>query len=826
VSCKKTILIYVVFVCCLIIGRSASGGEILQEADMLSISTARYKIFYSLDKGSWDLRDEHGGIVLRKVYSGAAIISPSGREKVLSSGGAGPARWEQGGFTDALGQGVEVSILASENGLATIFRVYEGKRFFTVRMRLSNIPVHVANWCVKSLSPMWIEGPDGGLFMGPDPADDIILENGSNLYLDFLAHTYQAGELPPSPAWIFSGASQSDFSSLLLDQESGRSTLAGFLSGDNAGRIVADYKRGRAGRQDALRGYSRYGAQWIFRPPLSVRDSLESGVLYLDFFAPSPFDALEDYGDAIAGWNGVEPWPGDIPSGWNSWGEYFSDINEEIVLGNLDFASENFLPFGMKYFQIDSGYSPYWGDWEADPERFPHGMKWMAEKIRERGMIPGIWISPFEADVKSKTFSDHPDWFLPEGGLKQKLLIGSDLRVLDLSKPEVMDHIRNVIRKYTKEWGYKWLKADFAYHFLMHDAAGDGTKTVPELYHQGMRMIKEEAGPEVFVLGVGVTGFNYGAVDGMRITLDNMPAWNNKKSMFSWRSFGFLQGIVPTVRNISRKYWLNHRVWINHPDLIYFNNDRWPEWANRPLTFDESLCFASVVGLTGGIVKIGDKMVDMTEREVDVVRKLLPVYPMSARPIDLFDKETPEVWALKVETDFDKWDVVGLFNWGDNWLHGKRLPERPRKIKVDFARIGLKPELGYLAFDFWSQKMLGNFTRELELELAPRTARLVRLSELPEHPWLISYNRHITQGAIDVEDVSWDARAITLTGVQRVVPGFEYRLHIYHPDQYGLIQASVDGEAARSDKVGNIIVLSFSSDRPRVSWKLVFEVKD
>jgi hypothetical protein len=65
------------------------------------------------------------------------------------------------------------------------------------------------------------------------------------------------------------------------------------------------------------------------------------------------------------------------------------------------------------------------------------------------------------------------------------------------------------------------------------------------------------------------------------------------------------------------------------------------------------------VGLSSGIVKIGDRMEEMTEPEVEVIQKLLPVYPKSGRPLDLFEKETPEIWNLPIKTEFDQWNVVG-----------------------------------------------------------------------------------------------------------------------------------------------------------------------
>ena len=35
-----------------------------------------------------------------------------------------------------------------------------------------------------------------------------------------------------------------------------------------------------------------------------------------------------------------------------------------------------------------------YGDWEGN-QRFPHGMKWLAGKIRELGLRAGLWLVPY-----------------------------------------------------------------------------------------------------------------------------------------------------------------------------------------------------------------------------------------------------------------------------------------------------------------------------------------------------------------------------------------------------------------------------------------------
>ena len=229
-----------------------------------------------------------------------------------------------------------------------------------------------------------------------------------------------------------------------------------------------------------------------------------------------------------------------------------------------------------------------------------------------------------------------------------------------------------------------------------------------------------------------------------------------------------------------------------------------------------------MVGLTGGIVKIGDKMKDMTGLEVDVIRRLLPVYKKSARPVDLFDKETPELWHLKVEADFDSWDVVGLFNWGENWIKGKRAPEGVRTIEAGFSDLGIDPNHEYLAFDFWNESFLGIYQERIALELAPRTVKVICLRPLPDHPIFLSYNRHLTQGAMDIEDIRWDPGSKTLAGKMSAAPGYEYHLYFYCPEGYTLKAAETGGGETEITRHEDLIRMDLVSQIPSIEWRLRF----
>ena len=809
--------------------------EFHQQADVLYICNSFYCWKYQLVQGRWSVFDSSGRVVLKNAYARAiAQRGKNGTEIEWKSWGRAKRSWRKKDLSDALGKGILLEVITKKKSSPCIketFRFYK-HRFFTVQMTIEKIPISYKDFSLKYLEPVHTES-SGGLFLSRKPENAIILDNGSNMYFDFMVNVYPL-KRPPILSRLLSPKAVSNWSQLIYARDEKKQALAGFLTADRAfGLIILDYNPELAHKEAGKRNFTEYSVRSLFRAPLLLKSQkqVSSELVYLDFFAPNPFACLEDYARAIALIQKKPVWKKPIPSGWNSWGEYHCDINEDIVLKNLDFAVRNFKPAGMNYFQIDCGYSPYWGDWWADPKRFPNGMKWLANQIRARGMTPGIWIAPFLADARSKTFKEHPDWFLPKKGILPRLLItgeGQDLRVLDLSKPEVQKHLRKVIRRYVKDWGYEWLKVDFAYYLLYYSSLPDASETVPYYYRKGMEIIREEAGDNVFVVGIGVCGFNWGLVDAQRITLDNMPAWSNYKNLFvlnPFKRFGFAQGIIPTARVVARRYWLNHNLWINHPDLIFFENDRWKEWSNRALNFNQSVAFASLVGLTGGIVKIGDRMVEMTPEQVKVIQKLLPIYPHSARPLDLFEKRTPEVWLEEVRTNFDRWWLLGLFNWGENWtVEGRHLPSRTRKYQLDFSQLGLDPAQEYLAFDFWQEKFLGKFKNQLKIAVEPESAKVIKLVPARPYPWFLSYNRHITQGAVDLKKLNWSEDKNVLFGKIKVLANFRYRLYFYLPQGFVSKKLEIKGGESFFKTKGKIAVLSLKTKGTAlVDFQIKFE---
>ena len=60
--------------------------------------------------------------------------------------------------------------------------------------------------------------------------------------------------------------------------------------------------------------------------------------------------------------------------------------------------------------------------------------------------------------------------------------------------------------------------------------------------------------------------------------------------------------------------------------------------------------------------------------------------------------------------------------------------------------------------------------------MKPCASRILSVVKNEGHPQVISTSRHISHGAIDLQDVKWDAEGRVLSGVSKVVGGEAYSL--------------------------------------------------
>lgn len=83
------------------------------------------------------------------------------------------------------------------------------------------------------------------------------------------------------------------------------------------------------------------------------------------------------------------------PMGWNSWNKYQCDVSETLILQMADaMVSSGMKDAGYEYIVIDDCWQiarDENGEIVADKERFPHGMKYVADYVHSKGLKFGIY---------------------------------------------------------------------------------------------------------------------------------------------------------------------------------------------------------------------------------------------------------------------------------------------------------------------------------------------------------------------------------------------------------------------------------------------------
>ena len=120
---------------------------------------------------------------------------------------------------------------------------------------------------------------------------------------------------------------------------------------------------------------------------------------------------------------------------------------------------------GCKYYCIDAGWyddGPWWdgvGEWLPAEKRFPGGIVQVLNLIREKGMIPGLWLELEVMGINCPLAGRLPDdWFFM---LEGKRVIDESRYQLDFRNPEVRAHADRIIDRLVKEYGAGYIKMDY-----------------------------------------------------------------------------------------------------------------------------------------------------------------------------------------------------------------------------------------------------------------------------------------------------------------------------------------------------------------------------
>ena len=432
-----------------------------------------------------------------------------------------------------------------------------------------------------------------------------------------------------------------------------------------------------------------------------------------------------------------------VPSGWSSAHALAGGATEDELLANLAAARNRADAQAFRLVQLDAGYERSAGDWETN-DRFPHGHRWLTDRIHEAGFQAGLWLAPFAVAERSGIPTAHPEWLLqaPDGSplpASDDEASGGRVYGLDAAQAPVQDFLRELARHVVDVWGYDFLKLG-ALELGAQGTRAGRRMSGAEAYRAGLRALREGAGA-AFLLGCDAPlQHAAGLVDAMRVT----PEVGG--------SFG---AFVPAARALTLRAHLNGAAWVNDADAVLVGDT---------LTDDEARTWASVVALSGATALASDDLTRLPDERLAILQRVMPVAPVRGRALDVASPawtgaaaDAAPAWLLAQAAE--DWWTLAAVNWDDV----------PQQLSLSLAEHGIRGPLA--AYDVWAGIRLGDVTHALALALPVHGAVVLSLRRPRRRPFVLGSTRHVVQGVMDLEDEQWDparrvlaARAVLLDG--------------------------------------------------------------
>jgi hypothetical protein len=534
------------------------------------------------------------------------------------------------------------------------------------------------------------------------------------------------------------------------------------------------------------------------------------------------------------------------PIVWSSWINYYEGVRERDIVRNTDWLAENLKPYGFSYVELDDGYDRLrdgqhaWIDhWSR--KAFPHGPKWLASYIRNKGLRPGLWLVP---NSYADAVSAHPDWYLRDQ--QGKFVLDYSTPALDSTHPAVMEHLRHLFAT-LDGWGFEYYKFDGEHsvaqyaptvdHSRLHDSGVD----LLQNYRDRLKTIRDTVGPEVFIegcpAGTPLNGIGY------------FNSYFTGQDLYSnW------QGMYPLFSSITGSAFLNHVVTYLMPgeglelgprqsleeatgkrakQVIDVVREREKPITGVGTTLAEARTLVSYVALTGVVYPLASVMPELPEERVELLKATMPTLPIM--PTDLFSRGADATWDkfrhvqadyyvhnypdiidLKIDSTAGTYDVVALTNWRS----------APATLKLDLAqKLGLSGDRSYVAFDFWNHRDLGVINRSLESRIEGHDTRVLFIRPLLNRPQLVGISRHIS-GSYSVRALEWDSSKHLLRGSSIAPEGEPYTLWIHVPAEFHASRITAQSRAkivaTDNDVSGQSLSVQFRGQTAPVDWEVQF----
>lgn len=428
--------------------------------------------------------------------------------------------------------------------------------------------------------------------------------------------------------------------------------------------------------------------------------------------------------------------------------------------------------------------------------------KW-AQAVRDLGGLPFIY---FQTAVRSRDYAEaFPEHMLFNESFHEVDTwdwLNKNYTTYDFTDEGFVKHMQDVYRN-LHEAGLAGMMFDYPYTgWPIWGGMDDKYSTAASAYRTVFKLASEGLGKSAYIHERNLT---YGS----DIALGYVA---------SQRTWGDTDIITPEMVMRSGLRWYKNRVVVN------YDMDAKNLLKATPSDSDDGLnALLTMSYVTASRLLLANSFGTLNAKHVYKLSRIYPFhqFAQSARPLDAFVADYPRVYGMKIT---DQWESLTFFNEDK---------ENSKDVSICLSGIegrggmGLDESKQYYVYDFWNDCLVGVFGGKdtLTQTLRRGEARQMAVREVLNHPQVLSTDRHLLQGALELSEISWNSETKELTGCAELVEGEPMQIVLA---VNGFVPQSclVSGNSADSSMKAvsdNVVKLSLKSRAGgKVQWKVSF----
>jgi hypothetical protein len=544
---------------------------------------------------------------------------------------------------------------------------------------------------------------------------------------------------------------------------------------------------------------------------------LPADTFYLDVYTREPFEALENYGQAMRLANNAHPNVYDFPvvCGWSV--AHISKLpsinNSAKLVKELDHANTcgltNYTKVSLR-LEPDKYHNDTEQGWWDDSHmrKFKHLVppyestaSW-SKAMEERNGIPYIYM---QLGMPSDDFArEFPQYMLFNdiSELSKKHSHHQPYVTYDYTDKEFSKHFVKVWSKIRKD-GVRGVKVDYpASAWRPEGGFDDRYASCNSAYRRAFSLLRQAMGKDGLIDERNIGENARPCLDVTAGLVDTQRTWTDSNKF------------TPEMISRSGLRWYKNRSVFN-----YYSDTK--AVHNTPKEKLQALITMNF--LTSGRLDLATSFSLFTPEITHVVSRSYPHYSeaKTARPLDAFTGvRDPQVYDLELTPD---WHQLALYNTG----------EKKAVISTDISgerignAMGLESKAEYHAYEFWTDSYLGKLpgTATIEKELSPNTCAMISLRKAQSNPQVISTDRHLLQGWVDLADVQWNGTNKTLQGTAKVIGGEPFKIVIANNGHKTLKAAATGAQFdLKPHSVSGLSTLTITADKTmKITWLLKYQ---